>query len=277
MVQVTTAFVLQGGAALAAPQVGMLRALIDAGVQPDLVVGTSAGALNAVAFAQDPTPHGVGSLWETWARVRRRSVFPVRPVGLVAGLLGHRPGLFPAAPLRSWITASVRLGDLADAPVPVAAVATDADTGELVALTSGSPVDALLASSAVPGVFPAVAVNGRRLVDGGIVADLPVAVAESLGATTTYVLPRAELPDARAGSAVDALLRAANQVLGRASLAEVARATSDVRVMPAPVARSASPFDFRDSELLMRAGLDAGRRWLDGGTQAPRELLALAA
>jgi NTE family protein len=260
----TTAFVLQGGAALAAPQVGMLRALLAAGIRPDLVVGSSAGALNGVAFAQDPTERGVARLWDTWSRVRRRTVFPIRPVGVVAGLLGQRAGLVPAGPLRSWIEAGVSLTDLGDAAVPVGVVATDADTGEAVPLVSGRPVDALLASSAVPGVFPAVTIDGRRLVDGGIAADLPVRIAEQLGATTCYVLPRAAIPqpDARQNGAVDALVRAAYQVLGRASSADLAGASVDVRVLPAPTSASTSPFDFRDSERLMQDGCDLAARWL---------------
>jgi NTE family protein len=274
----TTAFVLQGGASLAAPQVGMLRALLAAGVRPDLVVGSSAGALNGVAVAQDPTGHGVARLWETWSRVRRRTVFPVRPLKVVAGLLGRSDGLVSAAPLRSWISAGVALHDLRDAPVSVCVVATDADTGEPVPIVSGSPVEALLASSAVPGVFPAVPIGGRRLVDGGIAADVPVRVAEQLGATVCYVLPRAAVPRAEPGrvGAVGALVRAAHQVLDRASRADVAGATADVRVLPTPTSSVSSPFDFRDSERLMLAGQGLTERWL-AREVASSAALALAA
>ena len=267
----TTAFVLQGGAALAAPQVGMLRALLDAGIRPDLVVGSSAGALNGVAFAQEPTEHGIERLWDTWSRVRRKSVFPIRPVGLVAGLAGRRGGLVPAGPLRSWIAAGVSLRDLADSPVPVAVVTTDADTGEAVPLVVGDPVDALLASSAVPGVFPAVTVGGRRLVDGGVAADVPVRVAEQLGASRVYVLPRAAIPLPSGGQVgvVDALVRAAYQVLSRASSADVAGAGVEVRVLPAPTSATTSPFDFRDSERLMRAGHDLAAQWLARDSLGP--------
>ena len=277
----TTAFVLQGGAALAAPQVGMLRALLDAGIRPDVVVGSSAGALNGVAFAQDPTGRGVDRLWATWSRVQRRSVFPIRPVGLVACLVGRRSGLVSPGPLRSWIAAGVDLRDLRDAEVPVGVVATDADTADAVPLTTGDPVEALLASSAVPGVFPAVTIGGRRLVDGGVAADLPVRVAEQLGATRVYVLPRAAIPqpDAQRAGAVDALVRAASQVLSRAAYQDIASTTADVLMLPAPTSRSVSPLDFRDSRRLMREGHDLAARWLgDDVTASPaRPALALAA
>ena len=274
----TTAFVLQGGASLAAPQVGMLRALLAAGIRPDLVVGSSAGALNGVAFAQDPTERGVSRLWDTWSRVRRRTVFPIRPVGVVASLIGQVPSLVPVAPLRSWISAGVSLEDLRDAPVPVCIVATDADTAEAVPIVSGPPVEALLASSAVPGVYPAVAIGGRRLVDGGIAADVPVRVAERLGATICYVLPRAAIPRSGSGpvGVIDALVRAAYQVLSRASDADIAGATVDVRVLPAPTSTGSSPFDFRDSERLMRAGQHLTEKWLARDV-ASASAIALAA
>ena len=75
----TVAFVLQGGGSLAAGQVGMLRALLEAGIRPDMVVGSSAGALNAVAFAQNPTEAGLDELQELWARIRRSDIFPFSP------------------------------------------------------------------------------------------------------------------------------------------------------------------------------------------------------
>jgi NTE family protein len=183
-----------------------------------------------------------------------------------------------AAPLRSWISAGVALHDLRDAPVSVCVVATDADTGEPVPIVSGSPVEALLASSAVPGVFPAVPIGGRRLVDGGIAADVPVRVAEQLGATVCYVLPRAAVPRAEPGrvGVVDALVRAAHQVLDRASRADVAGATADVRVLPTPTSSVSSPFDFRDSERLMLAGQGLTERWL-AREVASSAALALAA
>lgn len=72
--QRTVAFVFQGGGSLSAPQVGMLRALTEAGVTPDLVIGTSAGALNAVAYASDPTVAGLRRLERLWLNLRRRDV-----------------------------------------------------------------------------------------------------------------------------------------------------------------------------------------------------------
>jgi NTE family protein len=87
------AFVFQGGGSLAAPQVGALRALIEAGIQPDLVIGTSAGALNAVAFAADPTLAGVDRLELLWRSLRRKSVAPLSLRTVLAGMFGRSDGL----------------------------------------------------------------------------------------------------------------------------------------------------------------------------------------
>jgi NTE family protein len=102
----TVAFVFQGGAGLAAVQVGMVRALTDAGIRPDIVVGSSAGALNAVLFAQDPTERGLDELRRLWTRVRRSDVFPVSLQSLAAGLTGRGDSLVASDGLRSLANAA---------------------------------------------------------------------------------------------------------------------------------------------------------------------------
>jgi len=268
----TVAFVFQGGSSLAAAQVGMLRALLESGIRPDLVVGTSAGALNAVAFAQNPTPAGLEELELLWTRVRRRAVFQLRPGAAFAGLLGRSDGFISPAPLRSWLVRGVRLPDLLDAVIPVGVVATDADSGAPLLLRSGSAIDALLASAAIPGIFPAVRSAGRRLVDGGIAADLPILQAEEMGATISYVLPRAVADGAgrHHHGVVRALLRTTNQLLTRSSERDVAAARHDVRVLPAPVSAATTPFDFRDSQHMIQDGYVAARTWLTSETCRPK-------
>src|SRR3981081_3444553 len=86
----STAFVLASGGSLAAAQVGMLRALFEAGIEPDLIVGSSAGAINAVAFAQNPTPAGLDRLERLWSGLRRATVFPINAWDVIAGLAGRR-------------------------------------------------------------------------------------------------------------------------------------------------------------------------------------------
>jgi NTE family protein len=259
----TVAFVLQGGGSLSAGQVGMLQALGEAGIRPDVIVGSSAGALNAVAFAQDPTAAGLEELRQRWTRVHRHDVFPVQPGPLFAGLSGRSAGLLSARRFRTWLSRGLHIRDLDDAVIPTAVVGTDADSGETVVLSHGSAMDALLASTAIPCLFPPVRIDGRWLVDGGIGADVPLRQAEELGATLSYVLPRATpAPTAHAAGALSALLRAGNQLQERSSDGAVAAARHDVRFLPAPTSPGGSPFVSRSTRPLIQDGYTTTKSWL---------------
>jgi NTE family protein len=165
----TTAFVLSGGGSLGAVQVGMLQALGERGVAPDLLVGTSAGAINA-AFVGG---HGMSAealleLAGLWRSLRRRDVFTLRPLQGVLATAGIRPSLFSAEPLRRLVAANLGYTDLMDSRVEVHLVSTDLLTGQEVLLSSGDAASAVVASAAIPGVFPPVCRESRVLVDGGI-------------------------------------------------------------------------------------------------------------
>lgn len=257
----TVAFVLQSGGSLSAGQVGMLRALREAGIRPDVMVGSSAGALNAVAFAQDPTADGLDELRQRWTRVHRNDGFPVQPRQLFAGLSGRSAGLLSPRRFRTWLSAGLHTRDLDDAVIPTAVVATDADSGETVVLSHGSAMDALLASTAIPGLFPPVRIDGRWLLDGGIGADIPLRQAEELGAALSYILPRAT-PAPAAHAALGALLRAGSQLQERSSDVALAAARHEVRFLPAPTSLGGSPFDFRSTRPLIQDGYTATKSWL---------------
>jgi NTE family protein len=267
----TTAFVLQGGGSLAAAQVGMLRALCEAGIVPDLVVGSSAGAINAVSYAHDPTPHGLDQLEALWAKVRRGTVFPINALDIVNGLIGRRNGVASPRRLRALLERCVGDRLLEDSPVPVHVIATDVATGEPVTLSSGPALEALLASTAMPGVFPPVPLDGRLLADGGVAADTPVLQAEELGATVTYVLPAVaavrSLETAR--GAVAHFLRAVSHVYDRAAATDVTAARGRVHVLPAPTHHEVNPFDFRLTGTFVREGYAVARARLLAGEPAP--------
>ena len=147
---------------------------MEAGHHPDLLFGTSAGALNAAHLAADPTLEGVASLAVLWTSVRRRDVFPVHPGRVVAGLLGTRDSMFSASALTRWLRSTTALRRLEDRALPLTVVATDLETGEEVGLESGPAVPALAASSAMPGIFPPVRIGDRWLIDGSVASDTPV-------------------------------------------------------------------------------------------------------
>jgi NTE family protein len=187
---VTTAFVLSGGGSLGAVQVGMLRALAERGIVPDLLVGTSAGALNALfVAARGPGPAALDELATVWAALRRDDVFPVRARRAVLALAGARDSLCTGSGLASLVRRHVGLARLEDARIPVHLVATDLLTGEEVLLSDGDALSAVLASSAVPAVLPPVRRDGRTLVDGGLADDAAISQAVALGAECVYVLP----------------------------------------------------------------------------------------
>jgi NTE family protein len=259
----TVAFVLQAGGSLAAGQVGMLRALLEAGIRPDLVVGSSAGALNAVAFAQNPTEAGLDELEELWGRIRRRDIFPFSPRHLVNGLTGRRSGLVSPDRLRALLARHIGVGRLEDAMIPVRVVTTDAATGRPAVLSSGPALAALLASAALPGIFPPVELGGRLLIDGGVAADIPILQAEESGATTSYVLPMGSAgPSRLAQGALNNALLATRQLLSRITADDVAMTRGQVHVLPAPTIASVNPMDFRSSGQLIRDGYDSTTSWL---------------
>jgi NTE family protein len=259
----TTAFVLSGGASLGAIQVGMLEALYERGIQPDLVVGTSAGALNGAFIASRPqTVDTAAELGELWRGLRRGRVFPFDPLAGLLGFAGARNHLVPERGLRRMVEEQLEVERLEEMPVPLHVVATDVLTGDEVRLSAGPAVDAVMASAAIPGVLPAVEWEGRVLVDGGVANNAPVSHAVELGATRVYVLPTGYACD------LDEPPRSAVAMLVHAtSMLTQHRMNSDLRaladacdlvVLPPPCPLAIAPFDFSHAgELMDRARADA--------------------
>ncbi len=184
-----TAFVLAGGGSLGAVQVGMLETLVDHGVSVDLVVGASVGAVNGAYFAAHPDAEGVQGLERIWRGLHRRSVFPFTPVGSLLSFFSLRNYLVDPTPLRHLLEHHLPHRDLGQSAIPLHVVATDILTGTEVVLSSGRAVEAVLASAAIPAVFPPVELEGRYLADGGIANNTPISVAVALGADRVIVLP----------------------------------------------------------------------------------------
>jgi NTE family protein len=260
-----TAFVFQGGGSIAATQVGMLRALTKAGIRPDLVVGCSAGAINAVGFALKPNLDGIERLETLWRSVKRKNVFPVSAWSLAHALVGHSGGVSSHKALRRLLERELGETYLDRLELPAHVVATDLAGGDPVVLSQGPTVRALLATTALPGVFPPVDVGGRLLYDGGIAAATPVLQADALGADISYVLPSLgqSPPESVPRGAAPVALRALSQLLGHASVNAVAGAHHEVRMLPAPSLETANLFDFRDTPALIEEGERLVRAWLD--------------
>ncbi|SNS25729.1 NTE family protein [Geodermatophilus saharensis] len=183
-----TAFVLGGGGVLGAAEVGMLQALLERGVRPDLVVGTSVGAINGAVVAADPTPGAVDRLRGVWEELASRRVLTGSVLARVGTLVRTRTHLHPREPLRELLEEHLPVRTFAGLRVPFQCVAASIERAAEHWFTDGDLVDAVLASCAVPGLLPAVEVGGEHYVDGGLVHSIPVGRAVALGADTVYVL-----------------------------------------------------------------------------------------
>ncbi len=174
-----TVFVLGGGGALGAYQAGSLLALAEAGVLPDAVYGCSVGALNAAFLASDPSPQQAARLAAWWSDTRTHGVLAPslwgRVRGLAAAAASGASALFDERPLRRLIAANVPAHDVAELAVPLTVTTTCLDCGAAVHHPRGAVGDVLVASCALPGLFPPVRLSdGHRHVDGGVVCGVPV-------------------------------------------------------------------------------------------------------
>lgn len=259
------AFVLSGGGSLGAVQVGMLRALFEQGVRPDLLIGTSVGAVNAAWVSDRPDADGVHELGAIWVSLRRHDVFPLSPLTGARGLIGRSNHLISSDNLRSLLEQHLPYRRLEEAAVPVHVVATELKSGRAAILTSGPAVPALLASCAIPGVFPPVTIGRREYVDGGVANHTPITVAIELGASRIYVLPVGypwlnREPTNALGMALHALARIVEQKLDAEVTAN--RGLADIHVLPALDMADVSPADFSHTRELIDWGYRAGRRYL---------------
>src|SRR5215470_11902274 len=160
-----TAFVLSGGGNQGVSQVGMLRALLERGITPDVVIGTSAGALNGAAVAYAPNLTGIAQLAAVWEQLRAEHVFPGGKIHRAWNVVRRGTHLFGNEGLAAVIHHATPARSFSDLEIPLRVIATDLDTGEEVVLARGRMKPARLARGARPGVLPSVRKTGRRLVD----------------------------------------------------------------------------------------------------------------
>ena len=264
----TTAFVLAGGGSLGAIQVGMLRELVAHGLKPDLVVGSSVGALNGAYFAGDPTATGVARLENIWRSLRRQDVFPVTVRRLV-GMLFASPALVDSGSLRALIERHLPYQALESAAIPIHVMATDVLNGASVQLSSGPAVEAILASCAIPAAFPPVCIGKNYLVDGAIASNTPVMTSAELGATRIIVLPTGFTCSLKAppATALGNALQALNLLIARQLVRDLEQLSGRVDVLTVPplCPIAISPYDFsRAHELIERAAAST-QQWLQSG------------
>ncbi|MEU6772199.1 patatin-like phospholipase family protein [Streptomyces sp. NPDC046759] len=184
----TRAFVLGGGGALGAYEVGMLKALFAAGVHPDLLVGTSVGAINGAAVAADPSGASVARLADLWTGLGRAGVFSGSLFGRLSTAVRSGTHLYHPTPLRELLSFHLPVTCIEDLALSFQCVAANIERAAEHWFAAGPLVDAVLASCAVPGLLPPVRIDDQHYVDGGLVNSIPVGRAVALGATDVYVL-----------------------------------------------------------------------------------------
>lgn len=275
-----TAFVFAGGGSLGSVQAGMLLALVEAGVMPDFLVGSSVGALNAAYFAGRPDLDGAAGLVEVWHRLRRRDVFPLA-LPQILRAFRRAEGLVDPGPLRRLIAANLRFPRLEEARLPLHVMATD-QQGASVHLSSGPTIEAVLASAAIPGIFPPVTIAGQPLMDGAIAANTPLSLAVRLGARRIIVLPTgyACALEGPPRGAIAQALHAVTLLIAWQLMHEISTTPAEIEVHVAPTLcpLDVSPFDFSASRRLTERAARTTRNWIeDGGLTRPAHARELAA
>ena len=260
------AFVFSGGAALGAIQVGMLKALREVGLYPDLVVGTSVGALNAAAIANHGLDNGIDILDEVWCQLSREDVFPGGRMAQIRHLLSTRIALFPNDSLIELCQKVLTVSNFEDLQLPFGALATELLTNHGALFTVGAIQPALLASTAIPSVYPPVEIDGVLYVDGALTAHIPLGHAVKMGAASLVVLDagenchRTEPPKHIADMVIGALSAALRQ-RGRVEAPLIA-ANHPLLYLPTPCPISQDLLDFSEVALLMTQAAQITRDFL---------------
>ncbi|NNF54664.1 MAG: patatin-like phospholipase family protein [Acidimicrobiales bacterium] len=184
----TIAFVLGGGGLRGAAEVGMIKALAEADICPDLVVGTSIGAINGAVVASGSLPEMARRLEGMWGELTARGVLRESVFSRVANIVRHRTHLHTNDAMRKLLLDWLPVKSFEEMAVPFQCSAACVELSSEWWFDSGPLIDAVLSSCAVPGLLPPVEVNGRHFIDGGVVNSIPISRALELGASTIYVL-----------------------------------------------------------------------------------------
>ena len=265
----STAFVFAGGGSYGAVQTGMLRALAAHGIRPDLVAGSSVGAVNGAFYAGMPTVDGVARLDTLWRGLKRHDVFPVALTDFLRALLSS-DHLFTPAGLRRLLDDHLPYARLEESAIPVHVMATDLLTGSPVCLSAGPAAEAILASCAIPAIYPPVRIGNRALVDGAISCNTPIQAAIELGATRLIILPTAfacphtSPPRGVFASAFHAMGLFVMQQLEQDTRRYASEA--EIVMVPPVCPLGISPYDFSRVGRMIELAENSTERWItDGG------------
>ncbi|HEX4427869.1 MAG TPA: patatin-like phospholipase family protein [Frankiaceae bacterium] len=261
------AFVFSGGASHSAVQVGMLRALAEAGIEPDALYGTSAGAINAAVISRLPPTERLEALIAAWRTFIKRPPLPRSLRRSAMTVIGRRAALSDPWPLRTQLFETFGDARIEDSAIPLFITATNLLSGHERLFDSGNLIETLMASCAVPGLFPPVEIDGTPFVDG-LLYGAPARAAVEAEHDTLYllltnsVLPADQVPTSWWGIA----RRAATMIMWNQLLAPAqgdAGTGATIRIVPAPISLSkVGRWDFKHTEALLAESYEVASRWL---------------
>ncbi|MGF1427042.1 patatin-like phospholipase family protein [Kitasatospora sp. LaBMicrA B282] len=272
-----TAFVLGGGGNLGGYEAGMLRALFEAGVRPDLVVGTSVGSIQGAIAAAHPGADALTVLDRLWSEFVAKKVMHTSALGAISSIAHHHNHVASNEHLRELLADIVgedtRIEDL---KVPFQCVAACIERASARYFDSGPLVPALLASCAVPGLWPPVEIDGEHHYDGGLVESIPVHRALALGAETVYVLHVGRIEhQLTVPRSLWEVASVSFEISRRHGFADaIAEAPPGVTLHVLPSGEDPHTPQHRKHHLSAAAELDEIRRRVESGYQATRAYLA---
>ena len=255
----------------------MLHALCAHGVRPDLVAGSSVGAINGAFYAAEPSASGIERLAALWRGLRRRDIFPIAVTRLFGAFAGA-DGIFVPHGLRKLLAAHLPCPMLEESLIPMHVVATDQLTGVPVTISAGAAVEAVLASCAIPAIYPPMLIGGRQLIDGAVACNTPIRIAVELGAArvivlpTAFACPRTARPRGVFANAFHAMDLVVMQQLAQDT--ELYSQRAQIITVPPICPLTVPPYDFSNAGKLIETAARSTEHWLEGGGLGDSEPLA---
>lgn len=267
-----TAFVFSGGASLGAVEAGALKAIVEYGVQADMVLGTSVGSLNGAMYAFNPTLAGVKSIEDVWLNIKVWNVFPPSPFTPVFNITTYGLNLISPKNLRKVIIENLPFTRLEETKLPLYIIGTDIKCGQEVVFNKGLALEALMSSVAIPGAFPPQRMHDYSIVDGGIVNNAPISTAVRLGAERVVVFPiGVPSADQEPRTVAEVLIRAFIFLLNRQLATDIQLYKDKVEliIIPPPDCIDVGPHDFSKSNQLIEESYSKAKEWLENDGFSP--------
>ena len=261
-----TAFVFSGGASLGAVECGALKAIVEHGIQADMVLGTSVGSLNGAMYAYNPTMEGVKAIEDVWLNIKVRDVFSPSPITPILSITTFGLNLISPKNIRKLIAENMEFTRIEETKLPLYIIGTDIKCGEEVVFNRGLALEALMCSVAIPGVFPPQRMENCSIVDGGMVNNSPISTAVRLGAERVVVFPiGVPSADQEPKTVAEVLIRSFIFLLNRQLATDIQLYKDKVEliIIPPPDCIDVGPHDFSKSKQLIEESYAKAKEWLE--------------